>query len=89
MSTARERDRFRKHESGAEKRKKFKKKEEFHKLLRGSLDKFISTASDAVAATSISITHTDTVAEPSGLLQQQDGNARTEDDGEVQGEEGG
>lgn len=41
MMAARERDRFRKHESGYEKRKKNKKKQEFHKSLLGSLDKFV------------------------------------------------
>ncbi|KAK0152966.1 Zinc finger MYM-type protein 5 [Merluccius polli] len=40
----RQRDRFRKFQSGADKRKKLKKKEEFNKSLHGSLDKFLNNS---------------------------------------------
>lgn len=43
-----------------------------------------SEYANVVATTSI--THTDTVAEPSGLQQQQDGNLDNEGDDEVRGE---
>lgn len=45
-AAARKRDCFRKFQSGAEKRKKLKKKEEFNKTLHGSLDRFVSHSRD-------------------------------------------